>query len=92
MDVINNVNKQRFELEINGEIAYIDYDMAGSNIRLNYTEVPESMKGKGIGSKLADQTFSLIGGMNMKVIPDCHFIQHWLTKHPEKREMVVENE
>jgi len=92
MDVINNVNKQQFELQVDGGIAFIDYEMKGDKIQLNFTEVPESMQGKGIGSKLVSQTFDLIEGMNLKIIPECEFVQGWLKRHPEKKKFTVEPE
>ena len=90
MEVINNEKKQQFELEINEDKAVIDYDLVNGKIRLNYTEVPESMKGKGIGSKLAEQTFALIERMGKKVIPECEFIQHWLEKNPDKKRLIAD--
>ncbi len=91
MDVINNVNKQQFELAVDGEKAIIDYSMKGDKIQLNYTEVPKSMKGQGIGSKLVSQTLDLIEGMNLKIIPECEFVQGWLKRHPERQNLVAEN-
>ena len=90
MDVINNVIDQQFEMEVDGEKAFIDYEMKGDKIQLNYTQVPKSMKGKGIGSKLADQTFELIEGMDLKIIVECKFIHSWLKKNPEKKEITVD--
>lgn len=90
MDVINNVNKQQFELHVDGETAFIDYDMKGDKIQLNFTEVPKSLQGQGIGSKLASETFDLIEGMNLKIIPECKFVQGWLKRHPEKKKLTVE--
>jgi predicted GNAT family acetyltransferase len=89
MDVINNVNKQQFELHLDGSMAFIDYEMKDNKIKLNSTEVPKSMQGKGIGSKLASQTFQLIKGMNLKIIPECEFIQAWLKRHPEQKKFTI---
>ena len=91
MEVINNIMKQQFELEVGGEKAIILYKMKGNKIILKDTQVPASMKGQGIGSKLASQTFDLIEKMGLKIIPTCEFIQAWLKRHPERQSMVILN-
>lgn len=90
MDVYDNKEKKQFELKVNGDMAYIDYEYKNGNIQLNFTEVPESLQGQGIGSKLASQTFDLIGQMGLKVIPECEFVQAWLKRHPERKKLTVD--
>ena len=47
------VTTGRFELERDGQIAYLEYTLAGDVLALIHTEVPEAFRGTGMSSSLA---------------------------------------
>ena len=51
----DNVEKKRYELQIEGNTAFIEYILAKGNIYLTHTEVPAALGGKGIGFKIVLQ-------------------------------------
>jgi uncharacterized protein len=51
-EISDNTALHRFELHVDGEVAVVVYEKAGDLLRLIHTEVPESLEGKGVGSKL----------------------------------------
>ena len=51
--IYNNEKEQRFELETEGEKAFLEYRYLRNNIALMHTFVPESLNGKGLASELA---------------------------------------
>lgn len=89
MEVNNNKTDGQFELHVEGQVAKIIYEVKGKKIYLFSTHVPESLAGRGIGSKLLKGSLEIIEGMNLKVIPKCSFIQGWFMKHPEKRNLLA---
>ena len=44
----------RFEIERNGEVAYLEYTLAGNILELTHTEVPEKVRHMGLASSLAE--------------------------------------
>ncbi len=52
-EVVNNKELMRFEVNINGEFAFIEYKWYKDNIAYMHSVVPTSFGGKGIGSKMA---------------------------------------
>ena len=55
--LIDNEEKHRYEFQIDGKIAEIDYIKSNNGeIYLVHTEVPASLGGKGVGSQLAEST------------------------------------
>ena len=52
LEVKDNPKNKRYEANVDGEFAIIEYIKAKDTIYLTHTEVPKSMEGKGIGSKL----------------------------------------
>ena len=48
------VTTGRFEIERNGEVAYLEYTLAGNILELAHTEVPEKLRHMGLASSLAE--------------------------------------
>jgi uncharacterized protein len=59
--LILNQEKKRFELEVEGKIAFIEYILNNENIMfLTHTEVPIGLEGKGAGSAIVLKTLTYI--------------------------------
>ena len=53
LNVFNNEQRQQFQVQLEGELASLEYRMHEGMIVLMHTEVPEALGGRGIGSALA---------------------------------------
>ena len=51
-DVVNNVQKHRYELAVDGHLAAAYYTIADGVVTFVHTEVPAELGGKGVGSQL----------------------------------------
>ena len=47
--LIDNTKENRFEFQVDGHVAFIEYLIGKQNIFLTHTEVPKELAGKGIG-------------------------------------------
>jgi uncharacterized protein len=83
------VTTGRFEIERNGEVAYLDYTQAGNTLVLNHTEVPEKLRHMGLASSLADTAFRWARDHNLKVDVVCPTVQQFVAKHPEYSDLVL---
>jgi predicted GNAT family acetyltransferase len=83
------VTTGRFEIERNGEIAYLEYTLAGNILELTHTEVPESLRHLGLASSLAETALEWAKEHKLKVDVVCSSVQHYLTKHPEYSDLVL---
>lgn len=88
LSVRNNEPEKRFEIELDGELALLEYIRAGKNITYTHTEVPKAMEGKGIGGKLARYALEFARDNDLKVIPICPFVTAYLRRHPEYHPLV----
>ena len=86
----NNTQARRFELELDGKVAYIDYRLEGKTLTLLHTEVPKELSGKGVGSKLVSGTLQYISDNNLKLIPSCSFVEGYIEKHAEWKDLISE--
>ena len=81
--LVNNTSENRYEMEVEGQKAYVDYRTHPEVIELTYTYVPASCRGKQAGSKLVESVLEHVRAQRLKVIPRCGFVAQWIQRHPE---------
>ena|SRR5690348_821138 len=86
--VHDNTQDRRFELNVGGATAFISYSATGSVVTLIHLEVPESLSGKGVGSKLARETLELLRSRGSRIVPECPFVAAYIQRHPEYEDLV----
>jgi predicted GNAT family acetyltransferase len=82
LTIRNNEANQQFEVEVDGELAYLSYRFHKGEIALMHTEVPKSLGGKGIASALAEHAMEFAREHKMPVMVYCPFVAAWLKRHP----------
>jgi uncharacterized protein len=80
--VNNNVEKHRFELEVEGHLAAAYYERAGNVITFVHTDVPPELGGKGVGSTLVRGALDQVRAEGLKVVAQCPFVKAWIGKNP----------
>jgi len=81
-EVRDNLALHRFELEVDGAVAFAAYILRGDEIIFTHTEVPPALGGKGVGSRLAQGALDLVRGRGLHVVAQCPFIASWIARHP----------
>jgi predicted GNAT family acetyltransferase len=84
----DNEAGSRFELDVDGHIAFVTYRKTDGAITLVHTEVPPELGGKGIGSKLARAVLDAVRAQKRKLTVECEFIQGYMKKHPEDNDLL----
>ena len=89
--VINNPEKNRFEISHGSQLSKLEYRMKDDEfIDLVHTEVPEDLTGQGIGSSLVTAALEHARDNDLKAIPSCPFVASYVNRHPEWQDIVVE--
>jgi hypothetical protein len=84
-----NVSRNRFEFDEDGETAYLEFDVDGHDwMTLWHTEVPPSLRGRGIAGMLAQTAFEYARENHLKVDVICPVANDFLQKHPEFQGLV----
>jgi len=86
--VRNNKPLSRFELDVEGGLAFANYRLTPSAVVITHTETPRSLRGRGVASELVEGALRLIRADGMKVIAACGFVVDYLHKHPEFADLV----
>ena len=85
---VNN-ELHRLELEVEGTIAFIEYELDRDTLILIHTEVPAALEGKGAGSAIVQKALQYAKDNNYKIVPICPFVQSYLKRHKEWRDIIV---
>jgi predicted GNAT family acetyltransferase len=86
--VRDNKAQSRFELDVEGGLAFANYRLTPSAVIVTHTETPRALRGHGIASQLIEGALALIRADGRKVIAGCGFVVDYLRKHPEYGDMV----
>jgi len=86
--VVDNTDEHRFEVRLDGAVAFAEYRLKPSQIVLPHTVVPDAFAGKGVASALAKHAFGYARERGLKVVPTCPFMASWVKKHPEAQDVV----
>lgn len=86
--VTDNTAASRFELTVDGATAFAAYRVSDGRLVFTHTEVPDSLSGRGIGSKLAKGALDLARQRGMPVEARCAFIAGYIGKHPEYQDLL----
>lgn len=87
-DIKHDEGASRFEMTVDGSVAFVEYDLEPGAIVFTHTVVPDELSGRGIGSQLAEHVLGYAREQNLKVVPQCAFIASWIRRHPEYEELV----
>jgi predicted GNAT family acetyltransferase len=83
------VTRGRFELERDGNVAHLEYALAGPVLELIHTEVPKAMRGSGAGSALIQSALDWAREHKVKIDVICPFVAEFLKKHPQYQDLVL---
>jgi predicted GNAT family acetyltransferase len=78
----------RFELDVEGAVAFANYRLAPGAVIITHTETPRALRDRGIASELVQGALQLIRADGSKVIAGCDFVVDYLRKHPEFADLV----
>jgi uncharacterized protein len=87
--VRDNPTLSRFELDVGGVTAFMNYRLAGNVITLNHTETPIAARGRGIASQLVAGALDIVRARGQRIVPRCPFVVAYLAKHPEDRDLLA---
>jgi predicted GNAT family acetyltransferase len=86
----DNTALSRFELDVDGGIAFVNYRRADGVLFLTHTEVPRQLRERGIGGQVVQATLETARAQGMKVTPRCGFVARFIAKHPEFQDLLAE--
>jgi hypothetical protein len=88
--VTDVVERQRFELEHDGElVGFLDYRIDDDTVVLTHAEVFAQYGGQGFGSLLVRDALDAVRESGRSVAPRCWFVAAYISRHPEYQDLVA---
>jgi len=88
--VTHDPEKGRFQISVGELRAVLDYEMEGDAMVFTHTGVPRPIEGQGVGAKLAKAGLAFARDHGRKVVPACEFMDVYIRRHPEYKDLLVE--
>lgn len=83
-NIIHDKAKNRFVLSLQENLeAYVSYRINEGVMELDYSYVPNEVRGKGIGKKLVESTFELITEQGYEAVALCSYIKKIAVSSPK---------
>ena len=86
---LHNIEQKRFEVHLDSHVAKLNYHVKGNTIIFTHTGVPHPLEGRGIGSLLVKTGLEYAKENNLKVQSLCWFVDGYLQRHAEYRDLVI---
>src|SRR5687768_4732938 len=83
IEVQHNEAESRFEILLDGQLAFAEYQRAGNYIIFTHTEVPDAFAGRGFGGKLAYTALEHAKAQGYRVQALCPFMNTYVKRHKE---------
>lgn len=75
-ELTHNANDRQFFLFADEHKAFIDYTIEDGQYQLNHSEVPQALRGQGVGRVLVEKTFEAIEKEGKTAVAHCSYIRH----------------
>ncbi len=88
--VIHEKENERFVIYVEGNEVYVEYTMRNNEINLHHTYTDPALRGKGLAAQVVRAALEFAKENNLKVIPTCSYVQAFIAKNDEYKELVKE--
>ena len=87
--VKHDKDNERFITEVDGSEAFLDYQREGDKINFYHTYTPPRLRGRGIAKTVVEFAFKYARENNLKVIPSCSYVQSFVERNKEYKDLLV---
>ncbi|MGJ8593922.1 MAG: GNAT family N-acetyltransferase [Aquaticitalea sp.] len=86
--LVKNEAKKRFEIQIDGSFAFINYTETSHQIALVHTETEPALAGKGAAGAVVEKALHYIEASGKTLLPFCPYVFAYIKKHLEWKRIV----
>lgn len=81
MQISNNPKQNRYELDIDGQLAFADYQQeGGGNLVITHVFVPPELRGQGIAAKLMEFIVADSREKRFTIVPVCPYAAAYMKR------------
>jgi hypothetical protein len=88
LTVTDNRERQRFELEEDGLVAFANYHRSGQSVVIPHVEAPPALRGKGTAGRLMEGIVLRARAEGFTITPTCSYALTWFQRHKQARDVL----
>ncbi len=81
--VLHNHAERRFEMQVEGQVAFLSYRIEDNHVILDHTYVPEALRGRGLAAQLVRAALAHGRQQGWNVTARCTYAAKYLQRHPK---------
>jgi len=81
--VQHHPDRKRFEIQTDGDTAYVEYVDRSQTLILTHTFVPPSLRGRGLAGQLVRHALDFARKAGKTIDPQCSYAESFMEQHPE---------
>lgn len=89
IEVKHDKENERFVAEVEGDKAYLSYNIFNDKINFSSTFTPPESRGKGIAKIIVEYAFNYAKGNNLKVIPTCSYVKAYVNRNDKYKDLLA---
>lgn len=87
LEITHNQAESRFETQVNGQLAKLDYSMDGNTIVMTHVGVPYEFRGQGVAGVITKAGLEYAKANSLRVIPMCAYVASYIRRNPQYVEL-----
>ena len=88
--VVHNEAAERFEADLDGQVAVAEYQREGDTLYFTHTETPTAYRGRGIAGQVVESALAYVKANGLTVVPLCPFVARYIAEHPEYQALLAQ--
>jgi predicted GNAT family acetyltransferase len=89
--VIDNEGRHRFELPVDGLVAFANYRREPGHWTITHVETPPALRGGGVAGRLMQGVLDQARAQGVTVTPQCSYARAYMTRHPQYADLLAAN-
>ena len=87
--VVDNQTRERFEMWVDGKLAFATYRLEGDRLIIKHVESPPELRGVGVAGRLMAGVLEHARERHRKVVPVCPYAAAFIRKHPQYQDLLA---
>ncbi len=89
IEVKHDKENERFVAEVEGQKAYLSYNIFNDKIDFSSTFTPPEFRGIGIARIVVEYAFNYAKENNLKVIPTCSYVRAFVARNDNYKDLLA---
>ncbi|GAC1304725.1 MAG: hypothetical protein NVSMB10_08060 [Steroidobacteraceae bacterium] len=84
MAVKHDAERHQFTIDVDGELAVLDYTLARDVMTITHTGVPTAIAGRGVAAELMKTALAVGRGAGWSINPVCSYAAAYMRRHGDR--------